>query len=365
MKQKIRALCALACLVATPALAREMNISQFVFHDTNRNGIFDLGERPFAGAAVFARFEGEVADVKNSNLSGFTNFAMSDDEPDKDITRPGDWSFSVQPPKGFIISTGNPVQQTEIRPMSQAPGGFIADPPLPFVGLAPELTIEAGTDHADRLTCTRGDTQIEAAIDPDFGLFSCHVTSGTWNVAWHRNGTQVAQRTISVTEWPVRLPFPTGPIAQVRDRTTVVGFDDIIRSENIQEVAAGNGGIHWHNMVATHRKFYGGAGYVNSTVSGEFAAYNSSGHPARLYDDQPFDFIGAYVGVAWPTARKAPVRIQALRDGVVIAEDAFFASNFRPVWFDAGFSQINEIRITHDIYWQVIVDDVTLTPPEK
>ncbi len=39
--------------------------------------------------------------------------------------------------------------------------------------------------------------------------------------------------------------------------------------------------------------------YRRSRTSGEFVAYNSSGHPAAISSDEPFDFVGGYFGVAW------------------------------------------------------------------
>ena len=263
--------------------AREMNISQFVFRDVNRNGIFDIGESPFAGAEVIARHTSDYWVAQNTNLAGFANFPMSDDEPDKDITQPGEWQMSIVVPDGFELTTDNPVQTTQIEPMKQSPGGFVADPPLPFIGIAPVLTIEADIAPADRLTCANGITTIEATINTEFARFSCRVGPGTWTVTWHQGIDEAAQRSVVVKDWPVRVPFPQIPVAAPGPDDEIVSFDDIIQSENIQEVQSGHGGVNWYNLIAAHRKFYSGWGYVNGTISGEFSAYNSSGHPARLY----------------------------------------------------------------------------------
>ncbi len=343
--------------------AREMNLSQFVFLDTNRNGIFELGEQAFAGAAILANDQDATEVIKNSNLSGFANFAMSDDQSDADITHGGTWTFSTIIPGGYELTTENPSQTTKITAMDQAPGGFVADPPLPFVGIAPILTIETNSENADQFTCTNGSATITADLYTDSKHFSCTVTQGLWHVSWHKDGQLIAERQVQVTNWPVRIPLPTYQQSSTDIAPMVLDFDDLLNSENIRELASGYGGVHWHNAVATHHKYYQGWGYVNGTTSGEIAIYNSSGHPARLYHNAGFDFVGAFISVAWPAGMNAPVRIQALKQGKVIAEDAFYASNLRPVWFDAGFADIDELRFSHDQYWQIVIDDIALIPP--
>lgn len=354
-------LAALAALSATvgAAQATEMNISQYVFRDINRNGVYEIGEGPLAGVPILL-YQGEQDNiVEQSNLAGFTNFPMSDDpEDDPDISGPGPLEFRVVLPEGMEMTTGNPRQQTVARLLPDAPGGIIIDPPLPFMGLAPKLTITAGAEGVDGLTCESGGVSV--AAEPVDDGFRCGVTQGVWTVRWALADGTEAQREVRVGNWPVRVPRPSGAVVQAEEDDLIVGFDNILYSENIEEVASGHGGVRWHNMVAVHRKFYGGWGYVNGTVSGQFAAYNSSGHPGRLYSEEPFDFIGAFVSVAWPTAMDAPLRIEAIRDGEVVASDEFHASNMMPVWFDAGWGAVDEVRISHETYWQVIIDDVRI-----
>lgn len=338
--------------LAAPAAAADMNISQFVFRDENRNGVYDVGEQPFAGAAVTLLQESRGAVVRESNLSGFTNFPMSADEEDKDITAPGPLTFRIVLPEGMELTTGNPSQGTVARFLDGSPGGIVVDPPLPFMGLAPKLTITSGAAGVERMTCDG--TPAERGEDG----FVCDTGAGVFEVVWTLASGEERRRSVTVESWPVRVPLPTERVAVPSEGDGIARFDDILTSENIQEVASGHGGVNWHNWVAAHRKFYQGWGYVNGTVSGQFSAYNSSGHPARIWSDGRFDFIGGFFSVAWPRAMRDPVRIQAIRDGEVVAEDAFRASNLLPIWFDAGWADIDEIRISHDLYWQVVVDDM-------
>ncbi len=339
--------------------AGDMNISQYVFRDINRNGIYDIGEGPLAGVPVLLSQNGQDNIVEQSNLAGFTNFLMSDDaEDDPDISGPGVLEFQVVVPEEMELTTGNPRQSTTARLLADAPGGIVVDPPLPFMGLAPKLTITTGSEGVDGVTCLAGGDSVDAIRSDD--VFRCDVVQGDWAVRWALSDGSIAERGVRIENWPVRLPVPSDMPVLAQEDDLIVGFDDILISENIEEVPSGHGGVKWHNMVATHRKFYGGWGYVNGTVSGQFAAYNSSGHPARLYSDEPFDFIGAYVSVAWPAAKRARLRIEALRDGEVVAWDEFYGSNLMPVWFEAGWGQVDEVRISHGTYWQVVVDDVRI-----
>ena len=344
-----------AAIVAGPAAARDMNISQFVFRDENRNGVFDLGESPFSGADIRLDQETGEAVYRSSNLAGFANFPMSDDEEDADIRAPGPVKFSIELPEGFVLTTGNPEQTAEISALAEAPGGFVMDPPNAFMGLAPALTIESSGKGVASMTCSTGYVEL-TAVPKDGGLV-CWAAPGRWKVDWQMVDGSFFSREVVLSEWPVRVPIAA--TGSEGSRVMVESFDGIINSENIQEMAAADGFV-WHNMIAVHRKFYGGWGYVNGTVSGEFSGYNSSGHPASISSDRPFEFRGAYVSVAWPKGMNAPVRFRAYRGGELVGEEAFHASNLRPLWFEPRWAGIDRLEISHDAYWQVVLDDVTL-----
>lgn len=345
----------LATVIAGTGTAAEMNISQFVFRDTNRNGIYEAGERPFPGVEVRLEQDAAAPLTRTSNLAGFANFAMSSDG-DADIAAPGPVRFRVHVPDGFSLTTGSPSRQAVIRQVDGAPSGLAMTPALPFAGLAPELTIESGADGIASMTCDGGAGPVEARRAA--GRLVCPVEPGTFSVTWRRFDGAAMSRTVEVGRWPVRVPAmsATPPGGTIR----VESFDDVIAGMAIVEMPSSHG-YRWHNMIAAHASFYGGWGYVNGTVSGAYSAYNSSGHPATLSSDRPFDFRGAFVSVAWPAAMDAPVRITAYRKGDVVAEDAFLASILRPVWFDANWRDIDRLVISHDRYWQVVVDDLTLS----
>ena len=338
----------LAGLGGAAAADGELNISQFVFRDLNRNGIYDLGESPYAGVPVRLRQFGHGLVVEESNLSGFANFVMSaGGSDDAQITGPGRLIVEVEPPEGLEITTGNPLQRSEAILVPGSPAGLAIDPTLPFVGVAPVLTIEAG----EALRCG-GDSDAPRS-EARGGAEVCAAAAGAATVILGE-----APRTVALDGWPVRIAAGIGEPSE--GPASRIGFEEIISSMNIQEVPTGYGGLIWHNWVVVHRKYYGGWGYVNGTAEGQFAAYNSSGHPARMASDGPFDLVGMLVSVAWPRAMKAPVTIEALRDGEVVASDSFVASNMRPLWFAPGWNGIDELRLAHDTYWQVVIDEVAV-----
>lgn len=98
---------------------------------------------------------------------------------------------------------------------------------------------------------------------------------------------------------------------------------------------------------------------MNTGASGEFVAYNSSGQSARMSGAEPFDFVGAYMGVAWPAAESHDVVVRAVRDGEVVHTDRLRLSTAGAVWFDADYRSIDELEISSDGNWQVVLDDAT------
>jgi hypothetical protein len=70
---------------------------------------------------------------------------------------------------------------------------------------------------------------------------------------------------------------------------------------------------HWNNVVMAHQKFYSSEGYRNNLMSGEFVAYNGSGHPASISSDRPFNFVGGYFGASHLRAEGETLRIKAWR----------------------------------------------------
>lgn len=349
------ALCLLlSARAVAPAQAGEMVLSQFVYRDINRNGIYDMGEPPVSGVPVRLTRAGQAPIRVATNLAGFANFVMSPEVGM--IPAPGAIGMEVLPPDDMVLSETDGRHVTTIHSLPTAPGGLVAGETPPFVGLAPKLGLSIAARPGEAVTCISDGIEWAALGEGDTRY--CPAGPGRWTVRW-ADGTE---REIDLGDWPIRLPRPapdmTGP---PHGSPVTITFDDLITSNNLMEVPKGVGGMTWRNFVATHRMYYEGAGYINGTTSGEFAAYNSSGHTAVMSSDTPFDLREVKLTVAWPDGLTAPIRVEAYRNGRRVAQDRFYGSQFSPVVFAPDWVGIDELRILHEAYWQVVIDDIVIS----
>ena len=121
-----------------------LNISVYVFHDKNRNGIYDLGDKSMAGIETeLIKPNGMIVNSK-SNKNGYTNFKMALGSSNyRHIDKDGElYTFKVLEPPNWQISAGNKTQKIVFLRQIGSPGGLIADEAPNWVGLAPNLTIK-------------------------------------------------------------------------------------------------------------------------------------------------------------------------------------------------------------------------------
>jgi hypothetical protein len=175
-------------------------------------------------------------------------------------------------------------------------------------------------------------------------------------------GEATQTRRVNVTDASVVLSaFSEDPeTIAPRANAVVVNFDDFTTANTITEIPNGYGGVNWANWVATHRILYGGPGYVNVGTSGEFVAYNSSGHPAMISSETPFDLVGGYFGVAWPEAEPHDIVVQAWRGETLLATDSFRGATSGPLYFAADYRSVTRVEISSTANWQFVVDDLEL-----
>jgi hypothetical protein len=341
----------------------ELGVSGFAFRDLNRNGVYDLVDRPMADVVFELTGPEHSYAIKRSNINGFANFGMSARKEDADVIRPGRYRYQTIIPPDWTLTTGNAAQTTFMELSPGSPAGMISTTQAAPVGLAPVLKVEGQVQQPAILLATGPNgTKQEILLDKE-GHFSIPVTSGTWLlVAVEKSTGWQTERRISVGEMPVRLskiifensaPTPA-PAAHL------VGFDDLLKTITVLEIPVGYGHLGWRNWVATHNLKYGGGGYVNTTVSGEFVAYNSSGHPVRIYRDKPFDFRGGYFGVAWKEAEGETLTIKGWRNDQLIYEDSLQLSTLGPVYFDADYRAVTRLEFATLHYWQFVCDDLSI-----
>lgn len=334
-----------------------LNISQFVFRDVNRNGVYDLGDRPMSGIAVTVTGAGRVR-TQYSNLSGFANFLMSATDAAKDVVFAGSYIFETQLPPGWTSSTGNSTQTIDFELRAGSPAGLIALSPPQLVGIMPPLSI-AGPASGARVTATGPDG---AGVEPQSsadGQFALSTASGPWLIHYTWPNGDTRTRTVEVVNTPVRLS-EASPGAGAPYEARRVTFDDLI-SEGIIKVPSGYGGLQWDNFVGTHQKFYDPSGYRNAVMSGEFVAYNGSGHPAAIFSDRPFTFEGGYFAGASFEAEGETLSIKAWRGDTLAYEEQFSLSALGPVHFVADYRDITRIDFETAHYWQFVCDDLTFS----
>ncbi|TIW26792.1 MAG: hypothetical protein E5V81_05465, partial [Mesorhizobium sp.] len=70
----------------------QMNTSLLVFRDLNRNGLYDLGDRPMSRVAVELDRPNAGTIMRLTNAGGFANFRMSVLHRDFEVVDPGHYA---------------------------------------------------------------------------------------------------------------------------------------------------------------------------------------------------------------------------------------------------------------------------------
>jgi hypothetical protein len=363
-------------------IGSQLNISTFAFRDINRNGVYDMADHPMAGV-LFEVAGGGRTITRRTNNSGFGNFPMSVLEREKDIVNRGEYTFLAMIPSGWLLTTDNASQSSIFDIMPGAPADMVSSIPPQPVGLAQELTItgrvskstdaalarppalEGGSDRIRVRAISAEGKQQEVAADQT-GSFSFAVTPGDWTVvARNSAGDVVGNRHVEVSNVPVLLAtmVPKEEAQSEATPRTLIGFDDLV-TVGIKEIPFGYRGLNWHNWVATHHKFHDGEGYVNTTMSGEFVAYNSSGHPVKITRERPFDFVGGYFGSAWlREAEGETLRVKGWRDDALAYDEIIKLSALGPIYFSANFRNVTRLEFATRHYWQFVCDDLEFDVP--
>lgn len=371
-------LLAAAIVPAQQALALEpppdWRASCFVFRDINRNGAYDLGDRPFSGMLVeMERPDGSV--VKSwSNMDGFANFEMQlNDYANSSVVVPGAYHTKAFLPSGWTSTTPSALQQ-EVVFLSKpdAGSGLVPQQPCRHVGVAPRLVV-AGQVAAPEGSATGPKIQLSARnaagqsvpvrVGQD-GFYDFEAAPGQWELT--ATDTATGKSTIRKVELD-KTGVILSAIVPGRDHAALegagpktAGFDDLMTSDAILEIPRGYAGLDWSYWVATNNRFYEGDGYINATVSGDFVAYNSSGVPATIARERPFDFHGVYVTAAWPRGETdGLVTVQGWRKGEVVYEDTFKLWNAGGVYFQADYSQVDKVTFAHSVYERIVIDNLS------
>lgn len=340
-----------------------LNVSSYTFRDLNRDGIYDVGDRPLAHISVVVTRPDGSSTGTLSNISGFANFTMSGTDTTADIPEPGSYRFVATVPDGWICTSGNLTQTRAFRILPGAPADIVTDDLSQPIGFAQSLVIRGrikGTSAVEVLATSPVGTTERVSIDGS-NMFQFPVSPGTWEIAVRdiASGT-IAKRQVVINQAPVYLATidPKASAALLVGAREEVQFDDLIQVIAVAEVPSGYEGLDWHNWVVTHNRTYEGEGYLNGTMSGEFVAYNGSGLPALITSMQPFDFEGGYLSGAWARADGEVLHLRAWRGEQLAYEDEMTLSSFGPVYFEAGYRDITKLEFATEHGWQFVADDL-------
>jgi hypothetical protein len=349
----------------------KLNISVFVFRDTNRSGRYDLGDRPLASVVVEMRSAGEEVVVKQSNIAGFTNFEMSTSEEASLIQKPGRRTFEVIAPPGWVVTTGNAVQEVEFVALAGSVAGLICLQPPQLVGLAPVLSVRATLDPAsmggEDLDLRRVQGNTSPGNDAPFiwqrqrqgrgHEFSVRCGAGHFELVHGRFARPVTVGSFPAHVGDLNADREYAPDAGGDWRT--IDFESAVQA-GIGKIPNGYAGMGWDNFVAVDNAFYQGEGYVNGTISGRMVTYNGSGHPAEVLHENGFDLLGCHLTLGWIRAEGELAVIEAFQGDVLVAVDRVELSALGPVWYEPRFRNVTRVRFATEHYWQFIMDDLVV-----
>lgn len=347
----------------------DSKISVFVFRDRNRNGQYDPADLPMASVGIQVHRPNGTLRMRSSNINGYTNFTMAYEGTESDIGQVDQpHTFEVLVPPGFNVTTDNAIQQTDFRHLPGAIGDIIAVNPPTVIGLAPKLgvtgRIATAQDAPDTspISVMGPDGKTFEVTTDEQGRFEFPVIPGEWHLL-ARSQTQgdPFERRFKVFDAPLVLSaiVPGSLPGKPDGKERMEGFEYLHRAD-IDKIPNGHAGLNWNYLLAINNQLYRGPGYVNTLTSGRAVAYNSSGHPVTIsaLPGEHFDFVGAYFGVAWPSAEGENLMVEAWREGLVVGREVLRLSHLGPIWFDADYRGIDRLTFTTAHYWQFVTDDM-------
>lgn len=333
----------------------KLNVSAFIYRDRNRSGRYDGNDRPMAGIAVAVTGDGLPTLAERSNSSGWANFAMSTTDPEAAIREPGPRQFTIIPPPGWVVTSGNAEQDAVFRGAEGSVAGLILDNALENIGLAPELTIRGRVASKASIRVETAGRSFDIAPGASDGGF--HIPAEPGRIALAAGSIA---RGVELSELPVDL----GLFDEKREISTAQSVEyidfDGVTGMDLCKISSGYRGLDFFNLTATKSAFYLGEGYVNGSVLGTYVAYNSSGFPAEIASVRPFDFISCALSAAWLDAEGETVSVEAWRGDKPVARDYVVLSALGPVRYEPRLAGVTRLRFATAHHWQFVLDGLAI-----
>jgi hypothetical protein len=350
------------------------NVSHYIYHDLNLNGEYDSNDRILSGIGVTIAKPDGTTTIRKSNIHGFVNFTTMFENPFADINRSGNYVFTINTPSNWKVTSSNSVQNILFKSAPDSRSGIVAvSTPEPtgltqvlMVSGSPKITSVTGDSiPANELLIhfKNDDLSISPIVIASDNLFQQPIETGDWQIEIiHKKSSTRLIYDLTVTNTPVHLGNLTinNSIKRRSDNLIpfVENFENITQAI-ISKIPLQASGLKWTNMIAVENTTYRGDGYVNNTMSGHYVGYNTSGYPVMAERVTPFDFVGAYFGVAWPGGEGENLISKAWYEDTLISTDIIPLSVHGPIWFQANYSNITKLELSTEHYWQFVADDMT------
>jgi hypothetical protein len=338
----------------------KLNYSAFVFLDVDRDGRYGIADRSLGGVLVSLSEGGRIIATARSNANGFANFVSSTKKKSASIRAPGIYRFAASVPPGWRTTTENAVQEQTVFLSSGSISGLAAESMLQPIGLAPERNLRA--------TVAQGEKAEITALADGRSVDRTSVNEGRFSYSIPESADQVRVTTSSVDYCFAVCGYPidAGLLTPGRDAPsagkTMEAIDfESVTTRGLRKVPCGYGSLDWSNFNAMARDFTPGSqGYQNGATSGDYIAYTSSGHPAEISSDQPFDFLSVAMSAAWRDAEGEVAEVTAWRGKSLISRDKITLSYLVPVIYTPRLGGVTSVKFTTEHYWQLVIDDLKI-----
>jgi len=338
-----------------------LNYSSFVYFDVNRDGRYSAGDRPMGGIRVRLRKDDRIVASAQTNANGFANFSTSTRRKKAPIRQPGNYAFEVSVPRGWAVTGGGARQVKEFKLIPGSISGVGTDDMLQPVGLAPDRVVGGRLASGARLSveALSGETVVEKSEITGQAGFRYRVPETADAIDLSIAGSK---RRLDSLAYPIDLGLvdPARRALDARRKMQTIDFDDV-NSRGLRKIPSGYAGLNWFNLNAMARDFSGSThGYLNGNTSGDWIAYTSSGHPAEIYADDPFDFVGVHLSAAWLASEGETGKIEVWSGNSLVASDTVVLSALTPVYYSPMLPDVTRIRFSTAHYWQMVLDDLVI-----
>lgn len=336
-----------------------LNYSSFVFMDVDGDGRFGDVDRPMGGIVVRV-FDDKGAFITSatSNSSGFANFLMSTRKRWASLRAPGLYRFSVSVPKGWRVSTGNESQMLRLVELPGSPAGLVGEDLPGLVGLIPGRSLRGRVPASAQATLKlMGKGELLQTMPLAAGSFQFDLpdVADTLEIS----GPDIGRR-LALSPYPTDLGELRPDAIADEAVLSRIGFDDVT-SLDFKKVPSGHAGLEWRNINAIARNYVKESeGYLNGSISGNHAAYTSSGHPAEFGGSTPFGFHSVMLTAAWLRSEGEVALIESWLGDELVASDEVVLSALAPVHYAPMLKAVTRVRVSTRHYWQLVLDDLVL-----